>query len=316
MKERLDEKIALQKKEVPVFKKDNAAVTSDRYKSPKTIPLIFHFLARPFLSASLRLEDCDIQHESIEGKDVYIFDNFFIENESEELRNFTKKGAFKRTIFAEHKSREKGEEPARAMDNKEKWQFFSHPPQAMKEIFKLLSFFSEKLDVDITTLPWEMYDENICAPAFATNLITNLSKESEDLGKHDDYNTEEGISFGIPILYSKDKEFHPSRFVNGETSKPWLVTIMLYATSEDFLPEFGLGSVFCKTDGKIALRLPCKNMRFVLFEGDIVHGIAKSDIPKEINPWRVSYVLKLVFNPRKQGESPKKKFFTLIEKYL
>ena len=201
------------------------------------------------------------------------------------------------------------------MDNKEKWKFFSNPPQSVKEVYKLLSLLSEKMNAEITTLPWELCEKDICAPAFATNRIEHLSHESMELGEHEDYDTETGISFGIPNLYSKEPGLHPSTFVNGSPGKPWLVSLMLYATSDDFDPKYGLGTVFCNSKGKVMARADTLHMRFVLFEGNIVHGIEESKIPPGIKPWRVSYVLKLVINPRSENQSMKKSFYEIMKSY-
>ena len=73
---------------------------------------------------------------SIEGKDVYILDNFFLEDEAEGMLEFSKKGQFCKKIFADQKSEEKGEEPDRAMDNKEKWRFFANPLLKVPEFDK------------------------------------------------------------------------------------------------------------------------------------------------------------------------------------
>lgn len=308
-------KEALQASEIPITKKDTALVTNDRYKTAKTSPLIFHFEPAPFVSPDLRLQDCSIEHHSIEGRDVYLFDHFFLEDEAQQLREFSTKSEFSRTIFAEHQSRTQGEEPARAMDNKEKWRFFANPPQSVKEIYKLLNFIAYRLSADITTLPWELYDQDICAPAVATNRIENLSHESMELGKHEDYSPENGIPFGIPVLYSKESALHAHQFVNGAPGKPWMVSLMLYSTSEEFLPEYGMGTIFCKKDGTIALRGACKHMRFVLFEGDIIHSIEESTIPSQIKPWRVSYVFKIVINPNIENQSMKKQFYELMQSY-
>ena len=76
------------KEENPKIRKDTALVTSERYKTPKTSPLIFHFEPFPFVSPDLRLKDSSIQHEQVEGKDIYIFDKYFLDTEAKELRDF------------------------------------------------------------------------------------------------------------------------------------------------------------------------------------------------------------------------------------
>lgn len=93
-------------------------------------------------------------------------------------------------------------------------------------MFRLFCHLAEQLDVEISTLPWELCDENICAPAFATNWIQNVTRKSASLSKHDDYNTERGIPFAIPKLYGRDDDVHDATFQNGSCGKPWLVEIL------------------------------------------------------------------------------------------
>jgi hypothetical protein len=106
---------------------------------------------------------------SVEDKDIYIFDGFFLSQDGDNLRKASIDSGFSRDIYADHESQEQGEEPSRAMSNKEKWMFFSHPPLAVTDLFRFFCHLAEQLDVEISTLPWELCDENICAPAFATN---------------------------------------------------------------------------------------------------------------------------------------------------
>ncbi len=309
----------LAKEEIPSIKKETAVITSQRYQTAKSIPLVFHFEERPFASAELRIKQSMIQHIAIDSNDIYTFDGYFLPSEGEDLRKTTEQSAFSRSIVAGYASQKKGEEPARAMDNKEKWKLFSTPPKALSEVFKFLSFISFRLNAKVTTLPWELYDQEVLVPTFATNLVEKLSKESETFGKHEDYNTEkEGLCFEVPILYpSQNKHIHPQTFINGEKGRPWLITIMLFATSVNFLPEYGLGSIFCKQDGTIAFTSTCHHMRFCLFEGNIIHGIEQSHLPSIMPsvrpPWRVSYVLKIILNPKDSTRSLKKDFYQLIQ---
>lgn len=68
---------------------------------------------------------------------------------------------------------------------------------------------------------------------------------------------------------------------------------------------------FCKNNGEIASRADSVHTRFVLFEGDIIHSIEESKIPETASThvWRISYVFKLLINPRQENQSMKK-FFT------
>ena len=297
--------------EVPKIKKDKAIITNPRYDNPKTSPIIFHFEPESFQSPGNRLAKCNIRYTSVR-KDLYILDNYFSESEAKELLEYSEKAAFARFIYADHDSKEKGEEPARAMDNKEKWLFFNNPPQAVKELYKFLSTIAATLKADVTTLPWELHDGAICAPAIATNRLEMLTQLSEDYGKHQDYNTEKGIAFGLPILYSNKQELHPNSFINGEKGKPWLITIMLYVTPENFKPEYGMGTMFYKSNGEPVEKSDCQHMRLVIFEGDILHSIETSTIPPDTKAWRLSYVFKLALNPQEKDVSLKKAFYNLV----
>lgn len=304
-----------QELEAQKINKSTTVLTNDHYNTPKTSLIIFHFEPRLFASLDARFQNCSVKHASIEGKDIYIFDDFFLQPEGQEIRNFSKKASFSRNSYGSPEAIAKGEKPARSMNGKERWQFFSNPPQAIGELYKVFSDLAQRMNADITTLPWELCDQRSNgSPAVVANLLEEASNESMELGKHQDCNPEEGIAFGIPILYSKEKEFHPNHFVNGEVGRPWLISVMLYCTAEDYLSEYSMGTAFYKNDSEIVLRTDCHNMRLVLFEGDIFHTIEESKIPTSIKTWRVSYVFKLVVNPRRRDESMKKMFFELANR--
>lgn len=298
-----------------VLRKDSFILTNERYHTPKTSMLVFHFEPQLFESMKSRLGTSTIEHSSIEGKDVYVLDNFFQKQENEDLREYSRNAKFSRSSYASHESQEQGEEPALSMNNKEKWEFFANPPQAVKEVYKLLAFFAYRMNADISTLPWDLCDQSICASAVATNRIERVSAISTDLGKHQDYNTEKGIPFGIPILYSKEKVYYNSQFVNGAPGKPLLISLMLYAASEEFKPSYGMGTVYYKSTGEQALRTDCKHTRCIFFEGDILHSIEQSQLPSDIKVWRISYVFKLLFNPKKEQESMRQAFYKAIKEY-
>ncbi len=124
--------------ESPRLRKDAVVLTNPRYNTPNTSLLIFHFEPQRLKSVESRLHKCSIQQISVEGKDIYLFDELFHKDERQDLLEYSKKATFSRTSYASHKSREEGEEPARSMNNKEKWEFFAKPPQAVNEVYKLL----------------------------------------------------------------------------------------------------------------------------------------------------------------------------------
>lgn len=293
--------------------KDSIVLLNERYNTPNTSLLLFHFEPTLYPSSMRRLKGCSIQHHSVEDKDVYLFDDFFLMQECTDLRTYSRNAAFSRMSYASQSSREQGEEPARSMNNKEKWEFFAKPPQVIQETYKLLSTLAEQMDADISTLPWDLCDQNICASAVATNRLESVSKESMDMGKHEDFNTQTGIPFGIPVLYPSDKTMYPGNFENGSSGYPWLVSLMVYATEENFLaPDYGIGTIFCKKNGEVAVKADSRNARFVLFEGEILHSIEESRIPAGVKSWRISYVFKLIINPRKAGQSMKEIFKTRV----
>jgi len=163
-------------------------------------------------------------------------------------------------------------------------------------------------------LPWELCDPSSQgSPAVIANKLEEASKESRELGKHRDCDPETKIPFGIPILYSDSPQYHPPKFINGEKDRPWLVSVMLYVTAGNFLPDaYGLGTVFYDKTS-IVLRTQCVNMRMVLFQGDIFHSIEESTVPQDITTWRISYVFKLIINPKKRGEDMRAKLAYLMQ---
>jgi hypothetical protein len=250
-----------------------------------------------------------IKRGLIEGKEIYILDDFFEKNEEEQLRDFSKKATFSRNSYGSPEAIESGEKPARSMNGKERWQFFSSPPSVVKEVYQLFGLLAHLMDAEITTLPWELSDRTAHgSPAVIANFVEEASFESMELGKHQDSNPEKNVPFGIPVLYEHSGEFHGASFINGDQGKPWLVSVMLYARDPNFLPEYGLGTAFYKPNGEMALKVDCKNMRLVFFEGDILHSIEQSHIPAEIKTWRVSYVFKLIVNPKKKEQNVKRDF--------
>ncbi len=300
--------------EKPKITKDMLSLLDDYYAHPNTSTLIFRFEPHLFDSMKSRLQSSSIKHASIAGKDLYLLDDFFSKTEGAEMQHFSKIATFSRNSYGSPEAIAKGEKPALSMNGKERWQFFAAPPAAITEVYKLLGFLGARLNADITTLPWELCDQfSHGSPAVIANRLEEASVESRELGKHQDCNPEGRVSFGIPVLYSQEKEFHPNTFISGSVGKPWLISIMVYTTDEGFLPEYCMGTVFYDRE-EIALRVNCSNMRLVLFEGDILHSIEESKIPPGIKTWRISYVFKLIANPKDPTVSVKKAFFDLVSR--
>ncbi|HSX03435.1 MAG TPA: hypothetical protein VLG76_01765 [Rhabdochlamydiaceae bacterium] len=293
----------------PKIKKGVTTLLDDFYNTPRTSLIFFHFEPHPFQSADLRMQNCAIKHASLDGKDLYILDGFFEKSEGEAMQAFSKKATFSRNSYGSPEAIERGEKPAGSMNGKERWQFFSNPPSPILELYKLVGMIAHRINAEITTLPWELCDKKSHgSPAIIANLLAEASNESMDLGKHQDCNPATGISFAIPVLYSADKATFDQKFINGDPGKPWIVSVMLYATDEAYLPEYCMGTVFYRENGELSLSTNCSNMRLVIFEGDIFHSIEESKIPSGINTWRVSYIFKLIINPHQENQSAKKMF--------
>ncbi len=298
------------------LKKERTIVTDDRYKDPKTIPLIFRFESHLFEDSLLRIKNWSLVHHQIDGKDLYLIDGFFTDKEAAAMREFSKNASFSREIFASSDSIKMGQKPTRSMNSKEKWDFFANPPVPVQEFYKLLALLSHEMDLEITTFPWDLVQGEVCSPAVATNLVREHSKENMELDKHRDVDLEKkGIAFGIPILYGKENAYFPNHFVNGDAGKPWLVTVMIYSTAENFYPEYGMGTVFYKDNGEMFVRGDCLHMRMVLFEGNILHSVENSIVPEGTSTERVSYVFKVTMNPKREDQSPKRAFRAYTKTY-
>lgn len=295
------------------IRKDATVLLNDYFKNPNTSLLIFHFEPQTSHSTDSRLKGCSVQHVSIDGKDLYIFDDFFTASEGKELQDFSRSTSFSRQSYGSPEAIQKGQQPAYSMNGKERWQFFSNPPKAIQELYKLFGQLGARLNADVTTLPWELVDQGAHgSPSVIANKLERASSESMGAGKHQDYNPEKNTFFAIPVLYSNKGEVHPSSFVNGEAGRPWMVSVMVYATEEGFLQEYRMGTAFYQKNGELAERVDCRNMRLVFFEGDIFHSMEESKIPVDVKTWRVSYVFKLILNPVGKDQNIKSAFFNLL----
>ena len=64
------------------IKKDKTVLISDYYDSPQTSLLFFHFEPHNFQSSNERIKGVEVNHLSIDNKDLYTFDKFFQKQES------------------------------------------------------------------------------------------------------------------------------------------------------------------------------------------------------------------------------------------
>jgi len=296
------------------LKKGTATITHKDYLTPYTNPLVFYFEPSSDPSLAQRLHQSSTKHLTIDEKDIYVLDHFFSSAEITQLYTFSAQAHFGRHIYADHTSKEQGESADRAMDPQEKWRFFSSPPSPVQELYRFLGWIAQALNCEVATLPWELHNGKICAPAVTTNRVEHKSEASSHLGKHQDYDPKKGLPFGIPILYAPETSLYPSCFENGATGHPWLVSLMLYATSDQFQPHHGLGTVFYNNEGRIITSVESCPGRLVLFEGDLLHAIASAQQTPSPDIWRVSYVFKLMLNPRSADQNIKQAFLHMLTK--
>lgn len=274
--------------------KESVKVTQDCYNTPNTIPLSFRFEAKPLFTRKFATS-----HYSLEGKDLFTIGGFFTEEEGSALRAFSETTSFSQKIYGSPESIEKGEVPAKMMNGKERWEFFAKPPTPIGALFDFFGHIAYKLDAHITTMPWCLSDQNTTSNCLATNFLYQNTKESERLGKHEDYNPQKGLAYAIPSLYA-DKEY--ITFANGAPGHPLMITVMVYATAENFKTEYGMGTYFYDKAGN-KVKISCQHMQLIFFEGDIPHTIEESHMPDGVETWRVSYVFKLILNPQKPQAS-------------
>jgi len=294
------------------IRRSTAVLIDDYYNTPKTSLMTFHFEPDLFATSDKRLKECPVFHGAIEGKDFYIWDQFFQEGEKSELRDLFGNATYSRFSYGSPESIEQGEKPAKSMNNKERWDFFSKSPPVLEELHKLFSIFAHEMDADLMTLPWELCHGTTGSPSVIANYHEKITQESLRFGKHQDCCPAEGVLFGIPKLYAEN-ELQEKQFENGAKGKPWMISMMLYSTSANFCPKYKMGTVFFDSQEKVMLQLGCKHSRLILFEGDIHHSTDASEIPVEINVWRTSYVFKLIMNPKRREQNLKQDFYKWIK---
>lgn len=281
------------------------------YQNPKTSLLYFSFEPHDHKEIEKDLQSSSIQGILLENKAIYVIEDFYQLEEAYELQKFSSSTTFSRYSYGSIEGIHEGEKPAKSMDGKERWLFFSHPPKPIKKIYRLLSYLSYQLDCELITMPWELFDGEAASPAIIANFVETVSLESMVKGCHKDYNSSKGLPFVIPNLFSSE-DGHQI-FENGAIGKPYLLSLIIYSCSADFLPEYEMGTIFysdCLTD---SINFECKDMRILLFEGDITHSIAKSNFVNDGNTWRVSYVYKLIFNPQKEHQAIKEDLCILLK---
>jgi hypothetical protein len=298
----------------PSLIKEMTSLIDETYSHFGTSLLTFRFPPFSCPQTLEKIQKATILHTDIDGKDLYVIDHFFSLEEKQELDDFSSKATFSINSYGSKEAIDLGETPARTMNAKERWQLFAKSPKAIQSLFSFFSLIANELEADITTLPWELCDKNgQGSPSILANKVEQCCERTRDLGRHKDYDPEKRLSFAISVLYSETKQIHKSPFVNGEPGRPWMLTVMIYSTAHNFFPQKGLGTVFYNKEEQLQTRVRCLPMRLVFFEGDICHSIEESQHTIEEATWRISYVFKVILNPKKQNVSCKQKFMDWVK---
>jgi hypothetical protein len=266
------------------------------YEQSKSSFLHFIFSSIITPDCTERLKRSTVQSVLVDEKAIYTVDDYFTFEQAKDLREFSLNCEFAGQSYGSVEAAIVGEKPSLTMDPKIRWSFFFNPPLPIFSLYDFLSYISLQIDCEITTMPWDLFDGVMGSPATIANKVFRFEPESMKKGIHKDYDPSQKLPFKIPCLYADDP--FSEAFINGEAGKPYLLTLMLYSTAENFHPHYEMGTVFYTDDETKSIRSFCKDMRMVIFEGDIKHNIAASAFEKEIDTWRVSYVYKLIFNPK------------------
>ena len=252
---------------------------------------IFHSLKEEQEGIQRALKNASIDASSISGKHIVIIDNFFTSKEGNEMRRSTE--------FLDHSvpyptndiSVSRGEDPPKSLTLNDRLGVFLTKPGCIAKIYQLFAHLGDQMQAVVSSHRWHFGKSG----NFTTNFLTRASEQTEKFGYDQDYEPETGSICSFPKVYSKEN--HARTYVNGSQGNPYLLSVILYMAAQNFNPDWGMGTNFKESDGKIrAIR--CQHMRLVLFEGDIEHGIQRSRIPEGLTTWRVSYVWKICFRPR------------------
>ncbi len=263
--------------------------------------LFFNFLAKNSSEVKERLKKSEIQHVLIDQKSVFTIDGFFTPEEMRCVREFSRACEFNEHSYGSLDTAAIGEKPSLTTDSKQRWSLFFEPPSPICHFYDFLSFLTHELSFEILTMPWALFNGISGSPAIIANKVQEVKVDSMVRGKHKDFDPTKKLAFKIPSLYGGPE--HEECYANGAVGKPYLLTMMIYSIAENFSCGYEMGTAFFSEDGAKMQKALCKDMRIVIFEGDIKHSIAASNMPEGINTWRVSYVYKLVFNPKNKEQS-------------
>jgi hypothetical protein len=253
-------------------------------------------------------------------KSAWIFDHLFSEEESDDLRKFAEAKNYPVEVFANATSARNGEKPAQSLKFEDTYEVVTFANCAeIQTIQAIFASIGKKMQATVSLQPWKACEKRreriVCAEAVVTNRVEEISKEASDLGWHADYNPAKGLFFGITMLGKPNHELYRTPFENGAKNCPWLISAILYIAAKNFKQdEWKMGTIF-KSETSTPYRVSAKHARLILFEGDALHSMEKSEIPSGETTWRVSFVWKLIIRPNQPDHSSslKSEFTKLID---
>lgn len=277
----------------------------DRDVNPSVISCVFKNY--PFPSIAERLKNALIKSHFLDGKLLLTIDHLFDLQEGQELRTFVAKSSFPERIYSTPLSLKAGETTAKQLAASIRKKLLFFPPPPLDVMTKLFAYIGSKLNVDVSSLPWV---PNIPHP-LVNNFLTELDFYSSAIGWHSDYETD-ALKFRLADKRSNQSKFYEG-FTNGAPGKPYILSIILYTTADNFDPTWGMGTLFADKNNFSLQPVGCQNMRIVIFEGEIRHKIVESHIPPGVNTWRNTFVWRIVLRPTtNENFSIKERFLSVF----
>lgn len=246
----------------------------------------------------------------LEGRMLLQIDHFFTKAEGDELRNILVNGDHSVSYPTSAKSFAKGEKPPKSLGEENLRYLLTKPPSAVDAVHKLFSFVAAELNVDISTHPWHS------SPSYplANNFLTTYDANSASMGWHQDYDPKvDGTVFSLSRKLDDKTKYFDRYFVNGSPGNPWMLSLILYSTAENFKPQYGMGTKFNSLMAAKETIIACEHMRMALFEGDICHAIQEDLLPENVKTWRNTFVWRITLRPKGVGcGSIKEQFIKFI----
>jgi hypothetical protein len=258
----------------------------------------FHIQASEVNGIETQLRTATICNLPIGGRMVTVIDGLLSEAQSSFMRTFFAAQSFPFSNLTGDDLSE--HEKMRCLSISENLALFTCPLPALVSCYQLIAYLAEQSDAVASTQPWL----NNNRPAFTENRVVPRPK---DVGFHIDWNPENGLGYAFARISESvfgELSYYPDRFTNGEEGNPFLASIVGYSTPKEFSSEtHGMGTILVDPVTGKKRTIPCKDSRFLFFEGSIKHGFEKAKIKKETpENHRTSFNMVICFRHKKAGD--------------